>query len=374
MAYLNHAGTSWPKPAPVQAAVGAAMAASPEEWDTTFAAQHARVAAEFGVRDASRLLLTPGCTSALALAAWELPWNAGDRVLISAMEHHALARPMLALRQIGVEVEIIPRSSQTAFDLERLESELKRGRVKLVALSAASNVTGELLPFEAAAELAHEHGAHILVDGAQVAGWLPIDVERLGLDLFAFAGHKGLQAPWGLGGLFVAQHVTMVGGSAQCNLPLSGQSNACSDMPGYCDAGSVDRLALAGLAASVHWLGAEARAARLSVARAQIERMALALEGLPGIRLLGSRDPQTRMPTIAFTWGNSSPAEIEAALRKRGVIVAAGLQCAPMAHESLQTQRTGAVRISAGPSTGEDEVERALDAIVELGRAHRRPE
>ncbi len=366
MAYLNHAGTSWPKPAPVQAAVGEAMGASPKLWPETFAEQHARVARYFGVRDTTRLLLTPGCTSALTLAVCELPWNSGDRILISAMEHHALARPVLALRKLGVEVEVIPRASQTALDLDRLRSELKRGRVKLVALSAASNVTGELLPFETAARLAHEYGALILVDGAQVAGWLPIDVDRLGLDFFAFAGHKGLQAPWGIGGLFVAEHVTMVGGSVACDLPLPGQSAACSSMPGYCDAGSVDRLALAGLAASVHWLGAEAQASRLFVAREQIERIALTLEALPGIRLLGSRDTLTRMPTVAFTATNSTPTEIETALRKRGVIVAAGLQCAPMAHASLQTQRTGAVRISAGPSTGADEMERAVGAVAEL--------
>ena len=105
MTYLNHAGTSWPKPRVVRDAVAAQLASDPAEWAARFEAQHARVAAAFGIDDVRRLLLTPGGTSALSAVLADVPWQPGDRLLISAWEHHALHRPALALRARGVELD-----------------------------------------------------------------------------------------------------------------------------------------------------------------------------------------------------------------------------------------------------------------------------
>lgn len=363
MAYLNHAGTSWPKPALVRAAVSAALESAPDEWADALETAHARVAAWLGATP-ERLLLTPGCTSALALAVADLPWRTGDRVLVSALEHHALHRPILALAARGVDATTVPRASDGPLDLDALERELGRGGVRLVAMTAACNVTGELLPLAEIVRRAHARDALVLIDGAQVCGWLPLDVTALGIDLFTFAGHKGCQAPWGIGGLFVAPHVAMQTPAAACALPAAGEPALCAPMPGSCDGGSVDRLALAGLAAALDWLDAPAQAERLPRARAQIERLARALEARPGLRLHGTRAPEARLPTLAVTRPGAPTSALALAFARAGVTVAAGLQCAPRAHEALGTAPDGVVRLSAGPTTSEREIEDAL-AVIE---------
>lgn len=369
MSYLNHAGTSWPKPAVVRAAVASLLEGATDDWDAGFEAAHRRVASALGVTDPGRLLLTPGCTSALQLALSDLPWEPGERVLTSGLEHHALMRPVTLLRRRGVEPTVVPRGpdgSGGPLDLAALERELAGGGVRLVALTAACNVTGELLPVAEAVALAHAHGALCLIDGAQIAGWLSVDVGALGVDLFAFAGHKGLQAPWGIGGLYVAPHVALASPGASCGLPAAGSQPSCSSMPDYCDAGSVDRAALAGLVAALDWLDQPEQADRLDRARGHVERLAAALEARPGVRLHGTRDPRARLPTLALTLERRPTSAVAAAFGRHGVTVGAGLQCAPLAHESLGTAPDGVVRLSAGPLTGEREVERALEVVAEL--------
>lgn len=365
MSYLNHAGTSWPKPLPVRQAVAAALASPPADWPAAFDATRRRVAQAFGIPAPERLLFTPGCTSALALAIYDHPWQVGDRILTSALEHHALQRPVLQLRERGVESCAVPRDNDSALDLEALERELRRGRVRLVALTAACNVTGELLPVAEVVALAHEHGALCLVDGAQLCGWQPLDLTALQVDLFAFAGHKGLQGPSGIGGLYVAPQVGTTTPAATCELPANGRS-ACAPMPGYCDGGSLNQAALAGLAAALDWLDAPERVDRLRLARQHVEQLASALEERRGVRLHGARDPGARLPTIAFTREGRSTADVAATFAAAGVTVGAGLQCAPLAHETLGTARDGVVRLSTGPATSAESVERALEVVSSL--------
>ena len=364
MVYLNQAGTSWPKPDVVREAAEAALAAPPDAWREAFHAAHRAVAAHFGVEDPGRLLLTPGCTSALSVAIADHPWQAGDRIVLSHLEHHALHRPATLLEAQGVELVLVPRAADGPLDLDALERTLEAGRVRLVAMTAACNVTGELLPVEEIVRLAHAHGALCLVDGAQVCGWMALDLPALGIDLFAFAAHKGLHAPWGLGGLYVAPHVQTRTPAAACEVPAAGEAATCATMPGFCDVGSVDLVALAGLHAALGWLAEPAQADRLARARAQVERIADALEALDGVTLLGARAPERRLPTLAFTVRGRSSGEVAAALRQAGVVVGSGLQCAPLAHEALGTAPDGAVRISAGPFVRDDDVERACAALT----------
>lgn len=364
MTYLNQAGTSWPKPDGVRQAVRAAMEASHESWPASFDAQHATVARAFGAQP-ERLLLTPGCTSALATAIADLDWREGDRVLTSALEHHALHRPVTLLERRGVQVATIGRTPDAPFDLDALETELTRAPVRLVALTAACNVTGELLPLPEAIELAHEHGALVLVDAAQIAGWIPIDVQAMKVDLLAFAGHKALRAPWGIGGLYVAPHVALASPSAACELPAPGAEPApCAPMPGYCDVGSVDRLALAGLAAALEDAASSTPAERLEAARALLEPLEHYLDECPHLRRLGVRDPRARLPTLAFVVDGIPLREVMAAFTERGILVAAGLQCAPLAHRTLDSAPDGALRVSVGPSNDRADIQRAIDALA----------
>ncbi|MGF1464565.1 MAG: aminotransferase class V-fold PLP-dependent enzyme [Sandaracinaceae bacterium] len=356
MIYLNHAATSWPKPAPVREAVAEALSASAEDWDEALADQHRRIAAFFGVQEPEHLLLTPGCTASLAVAVADLPWQAGDRVAISSYEHHALVRPVLALEARGVEVDVVPDAgSDGPFDLGHLDEVLREGHVRLVAVSGASNVTGALLPLAEIRDRAHAAGAQLLVDAAQLAGWTDLDAPALGADLVAFGGHKALQGPWGVGGLIGGKDVALRSRRLPAGEP---------EPLGYCDTGSVDRAAVAGLAAAVGWLSR--RPDRLTAARTQLDRLEAGLRAVRGVHLHGATPVYRRVPTVCLTAEGWTAAALARALRARGVLAGAGLQCAPLAHRTLGTSPDGALRLSLGPPPPDYAIHRVIAELAQI--------
>ena len=360
--YLNHAGTSWPKPGVVRHAAAAVFQASPKDWPELFADSHSAIAAHYAT-PADRLLLTPSCTAALSLAIADLPWLAGERIITSSFEHHALQRCVEKLAGVGVESTRLPPAEHALFDLDALQQELQRGHVRLLAFTAACNVTGLLAPIEEAVALANDYGVSTMIDGAQVAGWKSYDFVGLGASFFTVAAHKGPQAPWGAGALYVAPHVTM-------NCPLATCSATAIDeislMPGYCDAGSANLAAIAGWAAACEWLQAPEREFRLNSAQQMAGQLATGLRDLPGVRLLHDVDAGQKMPTVAMLLEGQSSQEVAEALRSLGVIVSGGFQCAPMAHAQLGTESSGVVRFSLGPTTSTDDIAQTLERVTHL--------
>lgn len=366
MIYLNQAGTSWPKPPAVHLAVQEALQAPPLAWADRLTDQHRRVCNAFGVADPQRLLLTPGATSALSVAIADHTWSPGDRVLISSWEHHALHRPVQKLAQQGVRVTVIPPGDGQPVALGELEEELQRGDVRLVAMTAACNVTGTLLPVADIIGLARRHGALSLIDAAQVAGWMPLDLDSLGADLVVFTGHKAPHAPWGIGALFVRSGVSMASPRAACELPPAGSGPACAPLPGACDVGTIDRLALAGLVAGLQWLEEPQQGGRLSQSRLRCQRLAEVIAELPGARLHGRDRPEDSLPTIAMTVQGRAPEELARLLADRRVLVGSGQQCAPLAHETLGTFPDGVLRISFGAMNTDDDGTAVAAALAEI--------
>ncbi|MEM8668929.1 MAG: aminotransferase class V-fold PLP-dependent enzyme [Planctomycetota bacterium] len=370
MLYFNHAGTSWPKPAVVSEAVCDAMHVPPNEWGDRFEQAHQAIAVFLGVSDPEQILLTPGCTSSLSVAIQGVWIERGKRVLTSHWEHHALHRPILQLASAGLQVDYIPSCSHersaasSLIDLDWLERECLVGDVGLVALTAACNVTGDLLPYEEVVEIAHRHGAPVLIDAAQVVGWQRLDLTRLDADLVAFGGHKGLQSPWGIGGLYFSERAKMECTSAKCDLPISSElQERKPPRPGYCDVGSVDQFALAGFHAALEWLRQRDDQSDLAKSREQIQRMRRSLEDDDRVSLLGSSNPELRMPTLAFSIQGMSSSTAASRCREQGLIVGSGLHCAPLAHESLGTESVGALRLSVGIGQHDDDVDVAIEIL-----------
>ncbi|MEW4486809.1 aminotransferase class V-fold PLP-dependent enzyme [Thalassoglobus sp. JC818] len=360
--YLNHAGTSWPKPDVVQRAVQQALCETPENWGKRFDACHSRIAEFFGIPNRDDLLLTPGCTSALSLAIFDQLLQPGDEVLTSGFEHHALLRPLNKLGEHGVVTRVIPPTDDSLIDLESLESSLKSGRVKLVAMTAACNVTGDLLPWKEVGELCRRHGVPFLLDAAQVAGWFDLDLSRSSVDFVAFAAHKGLQSPWGIGGLYCSPQAEMNCQSASCSIEPPSADNKAT-RPSYCDTGSVDRIAMEGLAAAIDWLEREETGKRLDRARAKIGRIEEVLKADSRIEIVSRNPLHARLPTVAWIVDGVSPGEFANSLEQRGSIVSAGFQCAPIAHETLGTSEQGVIRLSVGPLTNDAEIDFTCEAL-----------
>lgn len=344
--YLNHAGTSWPKPPAVLRAVQDSLTEPAGRAAVLLEGRYAALAAGLGIPK-ERLLLTPGCTQALHLALADYAWAPGDVLALGAFEHLAVERPARALAHRGVTVWIAPPGSNGApMDLSAMEARLRQGGVRLVAISSAANVTGALYPVAELRALTQDHGAHLLVDAAQTVGWLPLP----DADLVAFGSHKGLRGPWGLGGLVVNPCVPMA--TPRAEQPL--------DRPSWCDAGSVDRCALAGTLAGLEVTREDE--GRLARARRQVARLRGALQDRPGVRILGPLDEADRVPTVAAAV--SDPAAAAEELQSRGILVSAGEQCAPLAHASLGTGGIGALRLSVGPATTDEAIESAVSALA----------
>ncbi len=363
MAYLNQAGTSWPKPNEVQQACQRALLADPKQWEGDFVSTHWELCRFLGVQDSQRLLLTPGCTSALAVAIQDHDWKTTDRVLTSSFEHHAVMRPLQKLTRFGTQLGIIPPAVNSLIDIEWLASELQRGGVRMVVVTAACNVTGELVCLEDVIHLARKHGALTLVDMAQVVGWRSTQLDALGADMVAFGAHKGLLAPWGIGGLYVRPDVSMTSEAAACEISAGGTQPKCAIMPGYCDVGSVDRVALAGLQAAIQW-HANAEAAKQQAA-SWAENLAATVEPNSMLERV-SAGTENHLPVVAIRHRRRPVHELYARFQRAGVTVAAGLQCAPAAHETLGSAQDGLVRLSVGPMNCQADIDLACEVLEEL--------
>jgi cysteine desulfurase/selenocysteine lyase len=205
--------------------------------------------------DPGRIALFPNATYALNAALFGV-LRPGDRVVRTAYDHNAVRRPVAMLAARGVAETVIGGRPDGSVDFAELDAALDGGRpARLLAMPHASNVLGSRLPVEEMARLAYAHGALVLVDAAQSAGHLPIDVEEMGIDLLAFTGHKGLLGPQGTGGLWVRPGVEIdpvwAGGTGGDSMPVE----MPEPMPDRLEAGTLNGPGIAGLLAGVEWLG-----------------------------------------------------------------------------------------------------------------------
>lgn len=361
--WLNEAGTSWPKPPEVLAAAREALELAPWECAELVERARDRVAAFLGLPSPERFVFTPSCTSALALVIHGLAWRAGEALVTSALEHEAVAAPARALaRSPGVEHALVPRAADGPFDLAAFEQRLQRGGVRLVAVSHASNVTGELLPVGRIARLAQAHGAFVLLDAAQTAGVLPIDAAALGVDALAFAGHKGPRAPAGVGGLWVGPGPRLGLAAGSC-----ADTGACEadPPPSWCEVGSAVVPAIAGLEAGLGWLEGRGLAAIAARRDTLLTRLLEGLAAIEGLRVLPSGPPGARTGALSVVPKRLRAVELERRLREaHGLHARGGEHCAPMALEALGARDGGTLRLSLGPQHDEASVDRLLDALA----------
>ncbi len=345
-----------------------ALAAPPSAHAALFTAAHAAIARSFDLPAPERLLLTSSCTQALGVVLGDLPWQAGDVVVTSSLEHHALLRPVQKLvHERGVVAVHAPYRRGEPIALDVVEATLRAGRVRLVAVTGASNITGERLPIAELAALAHRHGALLLLDAAQLAGVVPFTVAGLGVDILVFAGHKGMNGPLGIGGLWAAPAVAFACPTAACELgdrPGAGWS----PYPGFCDVGSVNLPGACGLAAALDWLAA-LPATQRELPLSMAAQLRAALRERPFAQVLGGDGPHTA--TLSLDLPAPALARAQQHFEQRGIVVRVGQHCAPQALASLG-KPAGCLRISFGPSNAPadlDAVLAALDALAATERA-----
>lgn len=371
--YLNNAATTWPKPDPVIAAIegcirgaGSAMRQDGGTGGDLMSACRRTVARFLGAPTTDRLMLLPGCTYALNLAILGLPWQDGDVMVISGLEHHAVSRPARKLvARRGVRLETSPYAPGSPFDLEWLESVLKTGRVRLVATTMASNVTGEVLPTPQIVRLARAHGVLSLVDAAQAAGIRPVSIAELDCDMLAFAGHKGLLGPLGIGGLWLAEGITLETLAEGGTGGDSGKHEMSGSCPSNYEVGSHNLPAIAGLGAGVRWLSKLGVETVEHYENTLAARLRSGLGNIPGLTLWGADSELGRTGVVSFTFDGVNPKDTAARLADEHMIACrAGFHCAPLAHETIGTLPLGGtVRLSPGFFNTEADIDHAIAAV-----------
>lgn len=379
--YFNNAATTWPKPEIVYETVDECFrnlnspdrthSAEGMQSSATMQTCRSEVAEFLGIQNESRLVFLPSCTYALNLAILGQNWQAGDVILLSGLEHHAVSRPIRKLaREHGVHFKTIQYQKNRPVDLDWVESELMTGKVKMLASTMAANVTGDILPSVDLGRLCQQYDVRYLVDAAQSAGVLPVDVEELNADFLTFAGHKGLFGPPGIGGLFVREGIQLEtlaeGGTGKD----SGRHDMSGSFPSNFEVGTHNLLAITGLCAGVRWV----KQAGLDEIRKHENRLLTAfcekMSDLPGINLFGSEDLTLRTSVCSFTIDGTSPQKIANWLsEEHGISTRAGYHCAPLAHETIGTlPGEGTIRFSFGFSNTMDEVVKVTDMLHEFAQ------
>ena len=388
--YLDNASTSFPKPQEVAGAVYAYMTGVGSNigrggYASAYAAEEAVFAARqllcdfFGGEDAKNVVFTKNVTEALNVIIRGL-LQPGDHVLVSAMEHNAVMRP---LQLIGRELEAgeqapaaeisfsrIPCDKEGNLQLEALPK-LVQQRTKAVLMTHASNVCGTLLPLARVGEFCQDKGLLLLVDSAQSAGVFPINMQQLHIDALAFTGHKGLLGPQGIGGFVLREHMVkrlapfIVGGTGS----LSHTESTPRFMPDKFEAGTLNLPGIMGLAAGVRWLNqrgmASLRAHELALTE-QLLTGLLDLEQQGLLRIVGRRDIVQRTSVVSIAATKQDLAVVAHRLNEEyGIATRVGLHCAPNAHKTLQTYPTGTLRFSMGWHNNEEDIDAALKALRE---------
>jgi len=381
MIYLDHAATSWPKPPQVKEAMNRFMeevGANPGRSGHLLSIEAARIlyeareslAALFHVRDSSRIVFTLNATESINLALKGL-LKPGDHVITSSMEHNSVMRPLRDLEKRGIELGIIPCSREGMMDPREVERRVKPD-TKMVVLNHASNVTGTLLPANEVGSIAKQYDLLFLVDAAQTAGAYPIDVERNGIDLLAFTGHKSLYGPQGTGGLVIGERV-----NEKEMVPLkqggTGSRSEFEEQPDFLpdrfESGTPNGVGIAGLLAGVRFV-LEKGVEQIHQQESRLmDRLIEGLKEIPQLKFYGPENRKDRMATLSFNLEQLSSSEIALRLEKEfGILCRPGLHCAPAAHRTIGTFPEGTVRFSLSLFSTEEEIETAIQAVSSIAK------
>ena len=323
-----------------------------------------------GAAAPEQVVFTANATESLNLVLGGL-FGPGDHVITTVCEHNSVLRPLYRLQ--GVELSVLPVKAEAGEErqagilaYDELES-LLRPNTKALIITHASNLTGNITDLEQAAAFAKKHSLLLIVDAAQTAGAVPMDMERMGIDVLCFTGHKGLYGPQGTGGVCVCPGLSIrplkVGGSGIHSFDREHPS----EMPAALEAGTLNGHGIAGLGAAARWLleiGVEQIRAR---EQALLRRFVDGVKEVEGVTLYGNPDLDRRTGIQSLNIRDYDSARVADWLYEDyGIAVRGGAHCAPLMHEALGTREQGAVRFSFSYFNTEAEADEAAAAVREL--------
>lgn len=375
MIYLDNSATTFPKPVQVSRAVDEALrnySANPGRSGHKLSLKaseeiykcRVKVGQLFNVDKEEQVIFTSNCTHGLNIVIKGY-LKRGDHVVVSNLEHNSVTRPLTELSKYGINF-----TQATVFygDPEETINSFRNAineKTKLVICTHASNVFGIRLPIDRIAALCHMYGIKVLIDGAQSAGVLPVNIKDYDLDFFAAAGHKGLYGPMGTGILIVKD-------SEDINSLMEGGTGSSSDsfkqpsiLPDKFESGTPNLPGIAGLGRGVDFVMKKTPEYIANHEMKLIQRLYKNLSSMSKV-ILYTEEPclENSAPVLSFNIKNSDSEDVAYYLDKKyGIAVRAGLHCAPSAHTFMNTMETGTVRVSPSVFTTVKEIDMFSRAI-----------
>ncbi len=372
MIYFDNAATNGHKPQSVINAVNFALLnlsanpgrsghkASTKVADLVYKTRQ-KTADFFGAEGAEQVVFTQNCTQSLNFVIKGV-LKKGEHAVVSSLEHNAVMRPLV---KTGVNYSVA-RVFENDNDTVRAFEDKIKANTKLVIMTAASNVTGQILPFIEVAKICHKRGILFCLDAAQGAGILPINMQEMCIDYLCAAPHKSLYAPMGLGILICRkpiENTIIEGGTGTSSLEFL-QPNT---LPEMLESGTVNVPAIAGLSAGIDFVkkqGVE------NIYKKEMRLLKMLYQGLLGCEniILYTKPPQLHKyaPILPFNVKTMKSEEAAAYFDQNGIALRAGLHCAPTAHKMLGTTEFGALRASFSVFNNENEVLRAINVAKKL--------
>lgn len=393
--YLDNAATSYPKPGQVVESMTRYMldiGASPGRGGYRSGVDAGRLVFEtreavaqlFHASRAEQVIFTPNVTYSLNFAIHGL-LRRRDHVVTTSMEHNSVMRPLRsAERSMEIEVTVVQCDAQGRLDPRDVRHAL-RPNTRMIAMTHASNVSGTVMPIADVASIAREAGVFMLVDAAQTAGAVDIDLAALSVDVLAFTGHKGLYGPQGTGGMVLSPRA-----ASEMAAVIQGGTGSRSDeesqpqlLPDKFEPGTPNTVGIAGLGAGIRFV-LEHGAGQMGMHELRLAgEFAQAARGIPGIRVFGPWETEQSMPgaatagscapdrvatvSVGFASAQADPSRAAFLLdRDFGIMVRSGLHCAPSAHRTLGTFPAGTLRFSFGWFNTASDARYAASALAQI--------
>lgn len=385
MIYLDNSATTFPKPEVVISSMTEFMkntCANPgrsghkmaQETNREILMARMELAKLFGIQNPMQLVFTKNASESLNIAILGYV-KKGDHVITSCMEHNSVLRPLSYLKEIGeIELTILDSDDQGFVHAADIKDAIT-SNTSLVAVTHASNLTGsinditEIAKVIALENIDREAKIALLVDSAQTAGLMDIDVNEMGIDMLAGAGHKSLYGPTGTGFLYVSENIKL-------NPLYRGGTGSMSEsliqpdfMPDMLETGTLNAAGIVGLRAGVEYISQKGIKNLREKQQKLIGKLIEEFSKLENVKIFGSKDPQKRASAISINIGDRDSQEITYLLSDRyDIATRGGKHCAPLAHKRMGTLEQGMVRISVSSFTTEEEVNSVIAAVKELSQ------
>ena len=313
----------------------------------------------------SEIAFTSNATEALNTAIYGL-FSEGDSVISTMCEHNSVLRPLCMLEEKGVNVSYANADEKGIIDYDSVEKAIKKN-TKAFVINHISNVTGNITDIDFFSKLKEKYGLLLIVDGAQSAGSIPIDVIKSNIDVFCFTGHKSLMGPQGTGGIYVREGVKIrplkSGGSG-----IHSYNRHHPDiMPEALEAGTLNCHGLAGLNAGIEYIIDKGISDIQRYENILVDRFYNGIKDIKGVKVYGDFTAGKRGPVVSINIGDMDSAYVCHILAyEYNIAVRGGAHCAPLMHKALGTDKRGAVRFSFGIYNTAEEIDTAVSAIYDI--------